>query len=186
MLVLCVGLGVDILHKPGALRLDCLLESSKALLQVVLVEARPRWLHVGPPCTFWCWISRWVAHATPEGWYAKRKQARTHLSCAWHLLSSQEARGDKGSIEQPAGRASWKLGVTHDFRQAYLAWTWCRFPSCAYFMKHHVMGEHWEKMQELCAMPFWSQYAAHAHALFRMGSSRAASRAGLGMESIAP
>ena len=67
------------------------------------------------------------------------------------MLSSQEARGDKCSIEQPAGRASWKLGVTHDFRQAYLAWTWCRFPSCAYFMKHHAMGEHWEKMQELCA-----------------------------------
>ena len=74
MLGLCVGPGVDILHKPGCLRLDCLLESSQALLQAVLAEARPRWLHVGPPCTFWCAISRWTAHATQEGWDAKRKK----------------------------------------------------------------------------------------------------------------
>jgi len=157
MLGLCVGPGVDILHKPGGLRLDCSLESSQALLQAVLAEACPRWLHVGPPCTFWCAISRWIAHATQEGWDAKRKEARTHWSFALHLLSLQEARGDKGSLEQPPGCASWKLGMTQDFRQAYPAWTWCKFPSCAYGMKHPVIGAPWEKMQAfLCNAPLVS------------------------------
>ena len=96
---------------------------NQALLQVVVVEARPRWLHVGPPCTFWCTISRWTAHATRERWDDNRKSARTHRSFALHLLSLQEARGDNCSIEQPPGCASWKLGMTQYFRQAYLAWT---------------------------------------------------------------
>ena len=57
-----VGPAVDILHKLGGLRLDCLLENSQALMQAVLAEARPRWVHVGPPCTFWCRMSRWCKH----------------------------------------------------------------------------------------------------------------------------
>ena len=49
-----VGPAVDMVYKAGGLRLDCLLENSQALLQAVLAEARPRWLHVVPPCAFWC------------------------------------------------------------------------------------------------------------------------------------
>ena len=142
-----VGPAVDIKHRIGGLKLDCLLESSQALLQAVLAEARPRWLHVAPPCTFWCAMGRWTAHGTTERWNAKRESARTHFRFALHLLSLQEARGDSGSLEQPPGCASWKLGMTRDFRQAYSGWTWCKFPSCAYGMKNPGTGEPWEKMQ---------------------------------------
>jgi hypothetical protein len=69
-----VGLAVDLLYKAGGLRLDCLLENSQALLQVVLAEARPRWFHVAPPCIFWCRIGRWTAHATAERWDTMREK----------------------------------------------------------------------------------------------------------------
>jgi hypothetical protein len=118
-----VGPAVDCLYKPGGLKLDLLLENSQASLQAVLAEAQPRWLHVAPPCTFWCAIGRWTAHATAEHWNAMREKARTHWRFALHLLSLQEARGATGSLEQPPGCASWKLGVTRDFREAYPAWT---------------------------------------------------------------
>lgn len=147
LLGLSVGPAVDNQHKPNGLRLDCLLESSQALLQAALAEARPRWVHVGPPCTFWCSISRWTAHATEKGWNEKRKAARTHWSFALHVLGLQEARGDKGSLEQPPGCVSWKLGMTRDFRQAHPTWELCKFPSCAYGMKHPSTGEPWLKMQ---------------------------------------
>ena len=143
---LVAGPAVD-LHKPHGLRLDCLLESSQALLQAVLAEARPRWVHVGPPCTFWTPMSRWTGHGTQERWSAKREAARRHWSFALHLLSLQESRGDNGSLEQPPRCASWKLRMTQDFQQAYPAWTFCKFPSCAYGMKNPGTGEPWEKMQ---------------------------------------
>ena len=41
MLGLRVGPGADILRKPWGLQVECLLESNQALLQVVVVEARP-------------------------------------------------------------------------------------------------------------------------------------------------
>ena len=49
---LVVGPPVDLLHKAGGLALDLLLQDNQALLQAVLEEARPRWLHLAPPCTF--------------------------------------------------------------------------------------------------------------------------------------
>ena len=142
-----VGLAVDMVYKAGGLRLDCLLENSQALLQAVLAEARPRWLHVAPPCTFWCRIGRWTAHATAERWDTMREKARTHWCFALHLLSLQEARDATGSLEQPPGCASWQLGMTRDFREAYPMWKFCKFVSCAYGMKNPGTGEPWEKMQ---------------------------------------
>ena len=144
---LVVGPAVDMLYKIGGLKLDCLLENSQALLQAVLEEAQPRWVHVGPPCTFWCAIGRWTAHGTAEQWDTKRKKAKTHWCFALHLLSLQEARGDMGSLEQPPGCASWKLGLTQDFRAAYPTWKFYKFKSCPYGMKNPGTGEPWEKWQ---------------------------------------
>ena len=144
---LVVGPAVDMLYKIGGLKLDCLLENSQALLQAVLEEARPHWVHVGPPCTFWCAIGRWSAHGTAEQWDTKRKKAKTHWCFALHLLSLQEARGAMGSLEQPPGCASWKLGLTQDFRAAYPTWKFYKFKSCPYGMKNPGTGEPWEKWQ---------------------------------------
>ena len=142
-----VGLAVDMLYKAGGLRLDCLLENSQALLQAVLAEARPRWLHVAPPCTLWCCIGRWTAHATAERWDTMREKARTHWCFALHLLSLQEARDATGSLEQPPTCASWQLGMTRDFLMAFPRWKLCKFVPCAYGMKNPGTGEPWEKMQ---------------------------------------
>ena len=64
-----------------------------------------------------------------------------------HLLSLQEARGATGSLEQPPGCASWKLGRKRDFREAYPSWIFCKFVVCAYGMKNPRKGESWAKMQ---------------------------------------
>ena len=86
--------------------------NSQALLQAVLAEALPCWLHVAPPCAFWCDISRWAAHATAEPWGTVRAKARAHWCFALHLLSLQEARGATGSSEQPPRCVSRKFGMT--------------------------------------------------------------------------
>jgi hypothetical protein len=146
-----VGLAVDLLYKAGGLRLDYLLENSQALLQVVLAEARPCWLHVEPPCTSWRRIGRWTTHTTAERWDTRRGKARAHWCFALHLLSLQEARDATGSSEQPPGCANWQLGMTRDFLDAYPTWKLCKFASCDYGMKNPGAGEPWEKMHGFLA-----------------------------------
>jgi hypothetical protein len=63
------------------------------------------------------------------------------LFFALHLLSLQEARDATGSLEQPPTCASWQLGMTRDFLEAYPMWKFCKFVSCAYGMKNPGTGE---------------------------------------------
>ena len=144
---LVVGPSVDILPGAKRLQMNLLLESSQALLQAVLDEARPRWLHVGPPCTFWCAISRWTAHHTPEEWSQLRRQAKEHWIFALHMLRMQDKRSGKGSLEQPPKCVSWKLRASRAFMDEFPAWRMCKFPSCAYGMRDPVSGAPWKKMQ---------------------------------------
>ena len=120
-----LGLAVDMVYKAGGLRLDCLVENSQALLQAVLAEARPRWFHVAPPCTFWRCIGRWAAHATAERWDTMREKARTHWCFALRMLSLQEAGDATGSLEQP-------LAARHDarFPGGMPMWKFCKFVLC--------------------------------------------------------
>ena len=123
-----------------------MLENSQALLQAVIAEARPRWLHVALPCTFWRRVGKWAAHATEERWGTMREKARTHWRFALHLMSLQEARGATGSLEQPPGCDSRQLGMMRDFLEAYPKWKLCKFVPCAYGMKNPGRGEPWENM----------------------------------------
>ncbi len=144
---LSVGPPVDVLQKQGGLALDCLLQNSQALLQAVLEEARPRWLHVAPPCTFWTAIGRWTAYRTPEQWAALREKAIGHWYFALHLLVLQQRRGAKGSVEQPTRCASWKLRISQQFYTENPEWEHFHWPSCAYGMRDPVTGAPWNKTQ---------------------------------------
>jgi hypothetical protein len=145
---LSVGPPIDILQKQGGLSLDCLLQKSQALLQAILEEARPRWLHVAPPCTFWCAIGRWTAFKTQEQWAALREKAREHWSFALHMLVLQHRREAKGSLEQPPKCASWKLCISEQFhKEAGGSWKRFQWPSCVYGMKDPASGAPWKKTQ---------------------------------------
>ncbi len=144
---LIVGPPVDVRQKPGGLALNCLHQNDQALLQAVLEEARPRWVHVAPPCTFWCAIGRWTAWRTPEEWAALREKAREHWHFALHVLCLQQRRGAKGSLEQPPKCASWNLRVTRRFLEENSNWQRFQWASCAYGMRDPVTGAPWKKMQ---------------------------------------
>ena len=144
---LVVGPPVDILPRVRGWALDLLLRDNQALLQAVFEEARPRWLHLAPPCTFWTPIGRWTACRLPEVWARLRKQAKELWLFALQLafLQSQQAR--KGSIEQPPQCVSWNIRATQLFYAAQPDWRHFCWPSCAYGMCDPVTGAPWKKMQ---------------------------------------
>ena len=144
---LVVGPPVDLLHKAGGLALDLLSQDNQALLQAVLEEARPRWLHLAPPCTFWTAIGRWTASRTPETWALLRAQAKELWLFALQLAFLQSQHGGKGSLEQPPRCASWGLRCTEQFYAACPDWQHYVWPSCAYGMCDPVSGAPWQKMQ---------------------------------------
>ena len=144
---LVAGPPVDILHKVGGLARDLLLPDNQALLQAVLMEARPRWLHLAPPCTFWTPISRWTASKTPEEWARLRAKAREMCFFALGLAVAQSRNGGKGSLEQPPRCASWRLRSTEAFYTAQPDWQLFCWPSCAYGMCDPVTEAPWKKMQ---------------------------------------
>ena len=144
---LVAGPPVDLLHKAGGLALDLLLQDNQALLQAVLEEARPRWLHVAPPCTFWTAIGRWTASKTPETWALLRTRAKELWFFALQLVFLQAQNGRKGSLEQPPRCASWKLRCTEQFYAAQPDWQHFVWPSCPFGMRDPVSGAPWQKMQ---------------------------------------
>ena len=144
---LVAGPPVDILRKAGGLARDVLLPDNQALLQAVLKEARPRWLHLAPPCTFWTPISRWTASKTPEEWASLRTRAKEMWHFALHLAVVQSRDGGKGSLEQPPRCASWRLRSTEAFYIAHPDWQHFSWPSCAYVMGDPVTRAPWKKMQ---------------------------------------
>jgi hypothetical protein len=144
---LVAGPPVDISCKAGGLAVDVLLKDNQALLQAVLEEARPRWLHLAPPCTFWTPISRWTASKKPEVWARLRACANEMWVFALHLAVLQSRHGRRGSLEQPPRCASWRLRSTQEFYIAQPDWQHFCWPSCAYGMCDPVMGAPWKKMQ---------------------------------------
>ena len=144
---LIVGPPADLLPKEGGLMLDFLSQKSQALLQALLEEARPRWLHVAPPCTFWCAIGRWTACKTPERWEALRQRARELWCFALQMLVLQARHEARGSLEQPPRCASWRLKVTQSFYAEQPDWDHYHWPSCVFGMKDPESGLPWQKMQ---------------------------------------
>ena len=144
---LVAGPPVDILCKAGGLALDILLQDNQALLQAVLEEACPRWLHLAPPCTFWTPISRWTASKKPEVWAMLRTRAKEAWVFGLQLAVLQSRHGRKGSLEQPPQCASWRLRSTEQFYIAHPDWQLFCWPSCAYGMCDPVTGAPWRKMQ---------------------------------------
>ena len=127
--------------------MDLLLQDSQALLQAVLQEARPRWLHLAPPCTFWTPISRWTACRLPEVWAHLRTRAKKLWLVALQLAFLQSQQGRKGSLEQPPRCASWRLRATELFYSEQPDWQHFCWPSCAYGMCDPVTAAPWKKMQ---------------------------------------
>ena len=144
---LIVGPPVDIIRFPGGLALDLLLQKNQALLQAVLEEARPRWLHLGPPCTYWTPISRCTASKTPGTWALLRANARELWFTALQMAFLQSQQGRKGSIEQPPRCVSWRLRATEEFYIEHPDWKLFVWPSCAYGMCDPITGAPWQKRQ---------------------------------------
>ena len=144
---LIVGPPVDIIRFPGGLALDLLLQENQALLQAVLEEARPRWLHLGPPCTYWTPISRCTASKTPGTWALLRANARELWFTALQMAFLQSQQGRKGSIEQPPRCVSWRLRATEEFYIEHPDWKLFEWPSCAYGMCDPITGAPWQKRQ---------------------------------------
>jgi hypothetical protein len=146
----CLNCGppVDKLRRgPGHLALDLTTESSQALVQALLIEARPVWLHVGPPCTFWSGLSRCTALRTPTRWEDLRRDAMVHVVFTMHLLRLQAASTRHGSWEQPPGCVSWRLPVTVAFLEDHPGWHKYIFPSCAWGHANPGTGSPWLKRQ---------------------------------------
>ena len=75
----------------------------------LLHEFRPRFVHVGPPRTFWGQLGRLTARRTLAEWAALRRQAARHLRLAIRIMRWQAGRGREGSLEQPPRCISWSL-----------------------------------------------------------------------------
>ena len=144
-----VGPSVDCLVAGPAvprLLLDLEDDGDVEFLWWLLHEFRPRFVHVGPPCTFWGQLGRMTAVRTPAEWAALRRLAVRHLRLAVMIMRWQAGRGCEGSLEQPPRCISWRLRRT----RALLSQPgWRRFvwPSCPYGLKDPGNGRPFLKWQ---------------------------------------
>ena len=107
---------------------------------------RPRYVHVGPPCTFWGQLGRMKAVRTHAEWAALRRQAVRHLSLAIRIMRWQSSHGGEGSLEQPPRCISWRLRRTEALlsQPGWRRFTW---PSCQYGHKDPGNGRPYLKQQ---------------------------------------
>ena len=130
---------------PPQLILDLLQPSHRELLWQLKQEAKPRWLHTGPPCTYWTPQGRWTARRTEQEWSLLHTGARQHLALSVAGLSDQRDLGLYGSLEQPPKCISWKKRrVLHLVESGFEKWC---FPSCAWGHCHPLTGRPWKKTQ---------------------------------------
>ena len=130
--------------------LDLSEPSDVELMWRLLRDYRPKHVHVGPPCTFWCRLGRFTAVRLEQEWQALRRAAFHHLSLAARIMQWQHRCGRTGSLEQPSGCVSWDLPPV----QAMLKLaTWQRFswPSCAYGHRDPGSGRLYLKRQGFLA-----------------------------------
>ena len=183
---LVVGPPVDLLRKAGGLALDLLSQDNQALLQAVLEEARPRWLHLAPPCTFWTAIGRWTASRTPETWALLRAQAKELWFFALQLAFLQSQHGRKGSLEQLPRCASWWLRCSEQFYVAWPDWQHCSTTSGHLVHTACVTqspGLRGKKCKDSFRMLTWGNWHAEDVSVFAMVGSKDKSRAAHGMGS---
>ncbi len=130
--------------------LDLLTGPDTCRLWQLLQHARPAWVHVAPPCTYWSSMSRLTAHRTQREWCARAADARTHLRLAQQVVMWQSQQGLYASIEQPPGCVSWRkrrlqaLGSLPN-------WNEVTFASCAYGHRDPGSGKLYRKFQKFGA-----------------------------------
>ena len=186
-----VGPSVDILPGPvpgpaetpvPRLSLDFEDDGDVEFLWWLLEKYRPRFVHAGPPCTFWGQLGRFQAVRTHAEWAALRRQAVRHLALAVRILRWQSERGGEGSLEQPPRCVSWRLRRT----EALLSQPgWRRFawPSCAYGHRDPGNGRPYRKGQgfasnvDLTAMQAKCSCEPHSHQIVQ-GTVEEGDRAG--------
>ena len=186
-----VGPSVDILPCPvpgpaetpvPRLKLDFEDDGDVEFLWWLLHKYRPRFVHAGPPCTFWGQLGRFQAVRTQAEWAALRRQAVRHLALAVRILRWQSEHGGEGSLEQPPRCISWRLRRT----EALLSQPgWRRFvwPSCAYGHRDPGNGRPYRKGQgfasnvDLTAMQAKCSCEPHSHQIVQ-GTVEEGDRAG--------
>ncbi len=125
--------------------LDLLRPQHRELIFQLLQEARPRWVHLGPPCTYWTPLGRLTACRTDAEWCALHSEARDHVRLATAVGLWQVHLGAAGSFEQPPRCASWrKRRVRHLPEAGYKKYA---FRSCAWGHRNPGSGRPWQKRQ---------------------------------------
>jgi hypothetical protein len=95
-------------------RWDLLLPSCRKILWAVLVVCKPKWVHCGPPCTFWSQLARCNNRRTETTNESLRAEAAVHIILTSQICRYQAAHGRHASLEHPPTAASWKLDVMRD------------------------------------------------------------------------
>lgn len=85
-----VGPSLDILEHTAfrqvpRYRLNLLDDKDTTVLWQVLHQARPKWIHCAPPCTYWTQLGRLTAKRTKAEWISLHEEASRHLRLACQI-----------------------------------------------------------------------------------------------------
>ena len=146
------GPGIDSLpgNLPQRLRLDLRKAADKEFLWQLYKEARPKWVHSGPVCTFWTNLGRCTAKRTPEEWTNMHIEHCGHWTIANMLCLAQEQHERCASLEQPPGCGSWKKRRSR-FLLSKKGWCLHVFPSCPFNHRDPGNGKLYYKLQGFAA-----------------------------------
>ena len=111
---------------------DVLQHSTRKLIWVIMIVAKPRWVHTAPPCTCWSILSRRNNKRSESTNEELRLRALVFIIFSLQLCEYQVRFGRKCSFEHPPGCASWQLDIVEELATQTLAAGNARFDSCAW------------------------------------------------------
>ena len=96
---------------PQCMTWDLLKPKFRQLVWAVVATAKPFWIHLGPPCTFWSALSRTNCK---RGYYEQERyriEALAFLVFSIQICRHQVQQKRHCSLEQPPTSSSWKLDI---------------------------------------------------------------------------
>ena len=128
---------------------DVLLPSQRRLVWAYLALLQPRWVHLGPPCTFWSPLARRCNLRSEADNEQLRLKALAFLVFPLQVCNFQRQRQRCWSLEQPPHCVSWNLDIVKEFTDRELASgnAALKFDSCAWGHKDPGNGKPFLKRQ---------------------------------------
>ena len=143
-----VGPGIDIHHgkaHANSFTLDLRKASDRRIVWALVSVLKPKWVHMGFPCTFWIAMAHWTRRRDLDRNEQSRYEALVFVFFSRQVVYYQASRWRHSSIENPPLSVAWDLDIVKDMigRAGMMS---VDTHGCAWGAKDPVSGRYYAKV----------------------------------------